>query len=217
MASGETCSSIKILAIAGSPRRGGNTDALLEQAIAGAEGAGAVVERVVLSQLSVSPCIECNRCFETGRCAVQDDYQALYEKTLAADGIILAAPIFFMSISGWAKAFIDRFQCLWALRNVLHLPVPLPPGGQRRRAVFLSTAGWSKTKFDCAMLTVRAFLATIDAKSVGALCVNGLDDKGAVEQHPELLGQARALGAQLASPEAPSTASASVGMGVVRE
>ena len=197
---------MKILAIAGSPRRGGNTDALLEQAIAGAEGAGAAVERVALNQLRVSPCIECNRCFETGRCVVQDDYQALYDKTLAADGIILAAPIFFMNISGWAKAFIDRFQCLWALRNVLHLPVPLPTGGQRRRAVFLSTAGWSKTKFDCALLTVRAFLATIDAKLAGTLCVNGLDDKGAVEQHPELLAQARALGAHLASGEAPSAA-----------
>lgn len=188
---------MKILAVAGSPRRGGNTDALLEQAIEGAEGVGAVVERVVLNQLKVSPCIECNRCFETGKCAVQDDYQGLYDRSLAADGIILAAPVFFMGVSGWAKAFIDRFQCLWALRNVLHQPVPLPAGGQRRRALFLSTAGWSKTKFDCVMPTVRAFLATIDAKLVGTLCVNGLDDKGAVQQHPELLQQARELGVQL--------------------
>jgi len=111
MTSGEMCSSVKILAIAGSPRRGGNTDALLEQAIAGAEGAGAVVERVVLSQLSVSPCIECNRCFETGRCAVQDDYQALYEETLAADGIILAA-IFFMN-TAVGQSVHRPLQCLW--------------------------------------------------------------------------------------------------------
>jgi multimeric flavodoxin WrbA len=196
---------MKILAIAGSPRRGGNTDALLEQAIQGAQAAGAVVERVVLNQLKVAPCIECNRCFETGQCAVQDDYQALYDKTLAADAIILAAPIFFMNVSGWAKAFIDRFQCLWALRNVLHRPVPLPTGGKRRRAIFLSTAGWSKTKFDCVMPTVRAFMASIDAKLVGTLCVNGLDDKGAVNQHPELLQQARELGVQLATDEAPDS------------
>ncbi|MBM4429510.1 MAG: flavodoxin family protein, partial [Chloroflexi bacterium] len=72
---------MKILAIAGSPRRGGNTDRLLDQAIAGAESAGSMVERFVLSKLQVAPCIECNRCFETGRCAVQDDYQVLYDKT----------------------------------------------------------------------------------------------------------------------------------------
>jgi len=190
---------VKILAIAGSPRRGGNTDSLLAQAIAGAESGGAQVEQVILNRLKIAPCIECNRCFETGRCVVQDDYQALYEKTLQADGIILAAPIFFMNISAWAKAFVDRFQCLWALRHVLHQAIPLPAGGQKRRALFISTAGWSKTQFDCALLTVRAFLTTIDASLVGSLCINGLDDKGAVEQHPELIEQARMLGMQLVS------------------
>jgi len=195
---------MKILAIAGSPRRKGNTDTLLDQAIAGATSIGAEVEQIVLSQLKIAPCRECNRCFETGRCVVQDDYQPLYDKTLVADGIMLAAPIFFMNVSGWTKAFIDRFQCLWVLRNVLHQPMPLPPGGQKRQAIFLSTAGWSKTKFDCALLTVRAFLATIDAKLVGTLCINALDDKGAVEQHPEMLEQARALGVLLASGKEPS-------------
>jgi multimeric flavodoxin WrbA len=190
---------MKILAIAGSPRRGGNTDLLLDQAIAGAESRGAEVERVILSRLKIAPCIECNRCFETGRCMVPDDYQAVCERTLQADGIILAAPIFFMNVSGWAKAFIDRFQCLWALRNVLHQPVPPPTGGQRRRAIFLSTAGWSKTKFDGTLLTVRAFTASMDAKLVGTLCINSLDDKGAVEQHPEMLEQAKVLGARLVS------------------
>jgi multimeric flavodoxin WrbA len=190
---------MRILAIAGSPRRGGNTDTLLERAIAGAQDAGAEVELVVLSRLKVAPCIECNRCYETGRCAVKDDYQALYDKTLQADGIMFAAPIFFMDVSAWAKAFIDRFQCLWALRYILKQPVPLPPSGQRRRAIFLSTAGSPKTKFECTMPTVRSFLATIDATLIGSLCVNAVDDKGDVAQHPELLEQAYALGAQLAS------------------
>jgi multimeric flavodoxin WrbA len=197
---------MQILAIAGSPRRGGNTDVLLDQAVAGAEGAGAQVERVVLNRLVIAPCIECNRCYETGRCVVQDDFQALYDKALEADAIILAAPIFFMNVSGWAKAFIDRFQCLWARKYVLKQPVPPAPGGQKRKAIFLSTAGWSKTRFDCALLTVRSFLVTLDARLVGTLCINGLDDKGAVEQHPEMLEQARALGVQLASGQSPETA-----------
>lgn len=197
---------MQILAIAGSPRRGGNTDVLLDQAVAGAESAGAQVERVVLNRLQIAPCIECNRCYETGRCVVQDDFQALYGKVLAADAIMLAAPIFFMNVSGWAKAFIDRFQCLWARKYVLKQPVPPPTGGQKRMAIFLSTAGWSKTRFDCALLTVRSFLVTLDASLVGTLCINGLDDKGAVEQHPEMLEQARALGVQLASGQSPETA-----------
>jgi multimeric flavodoxin WrbA len=192
---------MKILAIAGSPRRGGNTDTLLDQAISGARSKGAEVERVSLSRLNVAPCIECNRCLESGRCAVEDDYQALYDKTLEADGIMLAAPIFFTNLNAHTKAFVDRFQSLWALRYVLEKPVPLPPGGERRRAIFLSAAGSLKTKFDCSLSVVRAFLATIDAELVGKLCVNGIDDKGEVSEHPETLEQAYALGSLLATGE----------------
>ena len=188
---------MRILAIAGSPRRGGNTDTLLEQAIAGAKSAGAEVELVILNRLKVAPCIACDRCFENGRCAVKDDYPAICEQTLGADAVMLAAPVTFTNISGWAKAFIDRFQCLWALKYVLRQPVPLPPGGQKRRGIFLCTAGSPKTKFDCTLSTVRSFFSTIDATLVGSLCVNAVDERGAVAEHPELLQQAYALGVQL--------------------
>ncbi len=192
---------MKILAIAGSPRRGGNTDVLLEQAICGAQSEGAKVERVVLSRLDVGPCIECNRCLESGRCAVQDNYQLLYDKTLEADGIMLAAPIFFTNLNAHTKAFVDRFQSLWALRYVLGRPVPLPAGGKQRRAIFLSAAGSARTKFDCSLSVVRAFLATIDAQLVGKVCVNDIDDKGEVSQHPEILEEAYAAGVLLAAGE----------------
>ncbi len=190
---------MRILAIAGSPRRGGNTDLLLEQAIAGANSVGAELERIVLSRLKIAPCIECNRCFKTGRCAVQDDFQQLYDKVLEADAIMLASPIFFMNVSGQTKAFIDRFQCFWALRHILNSSVPLPPGGAKRRAIFLSTAGFARTKFDCTLLTVRAFLSTIEARLIDTLCINGIDDKGEISAHPEALEQAYTLGAHLAS------------------
>jgi len=188
---------MKVLAIAGSPRRGGNTDTLLEQAIAGAQSAGAEVELVALSRLKVAPCIACDRCFENGRCAVKDDYPALCEKTLDADAVILAAPVTFTNVCGWAKAFIDRFQCLWVLKYVLKQPVPLPLGGRKRRGIFLSTAGSPRTKFDCTLSTARSFFSTIDATLVDSMCVNGMDEKGAIAEHPELLQQAYALGVQL--------------------
>ncbi len=191
---------MKVLAIAGSPRRGGNTDTLLEQAVAGAQSAGAEVEWVVLSRLKISPCTACDRCFENGRCAVKDDYPAICEKTLEADAVILAAPVTFTNVSAWAKAFIDRFQCLWALKYVLKQPVPLPPGGQKRRGIFLCAAGSPRTKFDCTLSTARSFFATIDATLVGSLCVNAIDEKGAVAEHPDLLQQAYALGVQLVTP-----------------
>jgi multimeric flavodoxin WrbA len=193
---------MNILAIAGSPRRGGNTDTMLDYAIAGATSQGARVENVILSSLKISPCIECNRCYESGVCVIQDDFQQVYARTLAADGVILAAPVFFMNVSGVTKASIDRFQCLWALKYILKQKVPPPPGGGRRSALFLSAAGTQQTKFDGTLLTVRAFFATIDAKMVGKLCVSGIDNKGDVVRHPELLQQSRELGALLASGQA---------------
>lgn len=190
---------MKVLAVAGSPRRGGNSDTLLQQAIAGAQDAGATAELAVLSQLNVHPCAGCERCFADGRCVVDDDYQALYDKVLEADAIILASPVYFTNVSGWTKAFVDRFQCLWALRFVLKRPVPLPAGGEKRRAIFLATAGSASTRFECTLSTVRAMFSTIDATWIGSLCVNNIDQRGSVAQHPDLLAQARDLGARLVS------------------
>ncbi len=192
-------SSMRLLAISGSPRNGGNTECLLERSVAGAQSVGAVVEQVALNRLRIGPCMECNRCYASGRCVVEDDFQLLCDKALIADGVILAAPIFFMNVCAQAKAFVDRFQCLWALRYVLGQSVPLPPSGLRRRVAFLSTAGWQKTKFDCALTVVRAFSATIDAKLVGSVCINGVDAIQDIEKHPEALDQAFALGQELAT------------------
>jgi multimeric flavodoxin WrbA len=190
---------MKILAVAGSPRRGGNSDTLLEQAIDGAQSAGATVELAILSQLDVHPCTGCESCFADGRCVVGDDYQDLYDKVLEADAVMLASPVYFTNVSGWTKAFIDRFQCLWALRFVLKRPVPLPAGGKKRRAIFLATAGSPSTRFDCTLSTVRAMFSTIDATWVGSVCVNNIDQRGSVAEHPDILAQARELGARLVS------------------
>ncbi|HOU23728.1 MAG TPA: flavodoxin family protein [Anaerolineae bacterium] len=191
---------MKVLAVAGSPRRGGNSDTLLEQAISGAQSSGATVELVLLSQLNIRPCAGCERCFVDGRCVVNDDYQMLYDKVLEADALILASPIYFTSVSGWAKSFVDRFQCLWALRHVLKRPVPLPAGGKRRRAMFLAAAGSPHLHFDCALSVVRAMFSAIDAVWVGSVCVNNIDQRGAVAERPEILQQARELGARLVGP-----------------
>ena len=190
---------MKILAVAGSPRRGGNSDTLLQQAIAGAQTAGATVELVVLSQLDIHPCAGCERCFADGRCVVNDDYQSLYDKVLAADAVMLASPVHFTNVSGWTKAFIDRFQCLWALRHVLKRSVPLPAGGKKRRAIFLATAGSPTLRFDCTLSTVRAMFSAIEATWIGSVCVNNIDQRGAVAEHPDTLKQAYELGARLVS------------------
>ena len=127
---------MKILAIWGSPRRGGNTDILLKAFVDGATQAGAEVERIALRELKISPCQEIYHCFKDGTCPIKDDMLPLYDKLLEADVVALASPIFFYSVTAQAKAFIDRTQALWARRY--HVKIDFP--GPERQGVLLAAA-----------------------------------------------------------------------------
>ena len=111
--------SVKVLGISTSPRAGGNSDLLLRRALEGAESAGAEIEYIHLTDYNVGTCIECNACYATGRCVVEDDYQQLLEKLLNTDRLIFATPIFFITVCAQAKMLIDRGQCLWAHQYIL--------------------------------------------------------------------------------------------------
>jgi multimeric flavodoxin WrbA len=63
----------QVLGVVGSPRRGGNTEILVDEALAGAEEAGALVEKVLLGELDIAPCRACNACQKTGQCVQRDD------------------------------------------------------------------------------------------------------------------------------------------------
>jgi hypothetical protein len=69
-----------VLGIVGSPRRHGNTEMLVNEALRGAEEADASVEKVILSKLDVGPCRACDACRKTGECVQRDDMPALLEQ-----------------------------------------------------------------------------------------------------------------------------------------
>lgn len=87
---------VKLLAIQGSPRKGGNTEILLDEAIRGAMDGGAQVEKVELRLLNITPCLELYECKRTGMCAIKDDMTGLYSKIDSCQRLILASPIFFL-------------------------------------------------------------------------------------------------------------------------
>jgi multimeric flavodoxin WrbA len=99
---------MKILAVSCSPREKGNTANLLAEALRGVQQEGAGVELYSLSGKTIQPCDGCRTCNETGQCHIQDDMQELYEKLLAADGIIFGTPVYFYNMASQAKAIIDR-------------------------------------------------------------------------------------------------------------
>jgi multimeric flavodoxin WrbA len=188
-------SNMKVLGIMGSPRRQSNTEILLDKALEGAREAGAEVEKVLVSKLKISPCLEIYACRKDGNCAIKDDMQLLYEKLLEADHIIFASPIFFYGITSQAKAIIDRCQALWVRRHVLGMG---KEDKRVRRGAFISVgATRGKKLFDGAVLTVQYFFDAIGVKYSGDLLVRGIDNKGQIEEHPAALEDAFRLGQEL--------------------
>jgi len=102
---------LRALGIAGSPRKGANSETLLAAALEGAAELGAETEIVRLNDLDYSPCQVCQGCKKAGRCIVKDDMQGVHEKLRAADIWILSSPIYFDGVSGQMKSFFDRLWC----------------------------------------------------------------------------------------------------------
>ena len=189
---------MKILGIWGSPRKGGNTEALLGAFLEGAADAGAEVERIALRELKITPCLEIYHCFKDGTCPIKDDMLPLYDKLLAADVVALASPIFFYSVTAQAKAMIDRTQALWSRRY--HLKQDFP--GPERQGVLLCTAATHGTLlFVGARLVAKYFFDAINVTYGAEILVRGVDEKGAISEKPEVLERARNLGRRLAQGE----------------
>jgi multimeric flavodoxin WrbA len=113
---------MKIVSIIGSPHgEKGNTGRLLKEVLKGAKNLDAVCETISLRGGSVKPCLGCNQCHKKGICRQKDDFEAIKEKMLAADGLILATPNYISHVSGQLKVFLDRCAglihcmsvCLW--------------------------------------------------------------------------------------------------------
>jgi multimeric flavodoxin WrbA len=179
-----------ILALYGSPRRKGNTALLLDQAVQGAEEAGAAVEKIVLRDLKISPCLEIYGCRETGRCVIQDDFQRVYDLLQQCRGLILASPIFFYTVSAQTKILMDRCQSLWVKKYWIE-QVPFGRKNYTRKGLFISVGATSGKKlFDGALQTVNYFFDVLDMELWQALLYRGLDFEGDVLKHPDYLEEA---------------------------
>lgn len=197
MTTAESSNKLKVLGIAASPRRGGNTDRLLDQAVAGAASKGAQVKQIILGDLEIAPCRHCDGCVQTGGiCVIEDDMQWIHQDLREFDRFILAAPVFFMGVPAQAKAMIDRCQALWVVKYLLKLPVGT--NNQERRGIFISVGGTKYNNlFQGSVATVKSWYITLDIKYAEELLLAGIDSYGAVTNHATALKDAFALGQKL--------------------
>jgi multimeric flavodoxin WrbA len=194
---------IKILAFAGSPRRYGNSETLLDWVLGSMiADRDFVIEKVPLDEADINPCRGCNACEKLNKCVQRDGMDIYHDKIIAADIILLSSPIYCMGIASQPKALIDRAQVFRSRKYVLKLPIVPPERKGKRLGVFLATAGqnWSYV-FDAAVPSVKCFFHVIDIKDadISYLMINGVDEKGAIDLHPTARADAENLGKSLIS------------------
>ena len=99
---------MKGLAIAGSPRVGGNSEIICDELLKGAAAAGHETEKINAAKKNIAPCMGCDACKKIGSCVQKDDMAEIIDKLMVADVILLAAPVYFYSVCAQMKTLIDR-------------------------------------------------------------------------------------------------------------
>ncbi len=188
---------MKITAIYGSPRKNGNTDLLMDAFLKEFYTSGHTIQQFYLRNMTISPCIECEKCYTTGICVLKDDMHDLYPLFKNSDIIVLASPVFFYGLNALAKAMVDRSQCCWAEKYLLNKKQP-DTSTKKPKGVFLSVGGSKgKRNFEGIILTARYFFDALDIEFTDQLLFQQIDNKGEIKDHPTALDDACKMAKQL--------------------
>jgi multimeric flavodoxin WrbA len=186
-----------LVALNGSPVRGGSVDLLLQAVEAGAREAGGRTVHFRCNELNVRPCQSCGPEPTTGYCIFHDDMDPIYEALRDAHAVVVGSPVWFDTVSAQLKLVIDRCNCLTMLVRTPGGDAFRPQWPRTRRAAFV-TACAAGQRHDLAERTVRGFLKWVGAKWEETIVHAHPDnDAGSVAGDPEKLAAARTLGRRL--------------------
>jgi len=172
---------MKILALMGSPRKQGNTDLLINEIQAGAEGAGHQYEQLNLYDLDISPCTDCRDC-STGPCSIDDDMQDIYPKIEGADVIIFGTPLYWYGPSGPMKLLIDRL-----------LPYGESGKLKGKKAVLVIPSAEGPTACEAAVRMFQLSFNYLGIDIIHTLLPTAYE-KGEIDRDTQTLEQARRIG-----------------------
>jgi len=171
---------MNILGISGTPRKGGNSEILLNAALEPFAEAGWCVNKVLLSETKIEMCIGCETCVTKGKCFINDDMLEIYDAFAACDAVIISAPSYWRNVPAQLKVVFDR---MFAVKDRQIL------GGKLGGAIAVgrATAGGGQSKV---LDVIHNFYL-----SAGMLCVPGeLNGVTASADKPgEILTQSRRL------------------------
>lgn len=174
----------RVLGIVGSPRRGGNTETLVDEVLRGAEEAGAQVAKIILSELNIAPCRACDGCADTGECVQRDDMSALLARMQASQVWVLGTPVYWWGPTAQFKTFVDRWYS--AQRTV---------DFREQRAVLaipMEDGNVSGARYVVGMMAEA--LDYLGVELFATVLAPGVLDPGAVRGHEDVLAMARRAG-----------------------
>lgn len=179
---------MKILAIVGSARLKGNTNYLVDQALAEAGKLGADTEKLVLSKYEVKPCLGHENCASFESCLQKDDTGWILDRFCQADAVILATPVYYYNVSAQMKAFIDRNYFLYK-------------HGRKSAAKAVGVLVVAESEgIEDTLKTMKLFInESLDIDSKNVFVVSGYAGRaGEVKNNLTLVESARKLGRQMA-------------------
>jgi len=183
-----------VLGIAGSPRRHGNSERLLQAALDGASEAGAQTKLLLAADAALRPCLGCNACSLTGDCVQRDGGSAFYAALDEADALIVSSPVFFATVPATLKVLIDRLQPYWARTYILGRERPV----RRPGAILIARSGGDPYGYSAAEATIRSALAVLGVDVLGLVVAEGVDHPADLDERPDSLDEARTLGRRVA-------------------
>lgn len=179
----------KIIILNGSPRKNGNTSALVKAFTEGAESTGNTVTEFFLDTMDINGCKGCfgGHSSRECPCVQKDDMAKIYPAVKESDVIVLATPLYYWNMSGQIRTAIDR---LFALEendgNLLR-------GNGKSSALLMAAEG---NGFDDVLLYYNHLLEHLQWKNLGHVLAGGNGDIGDIEGKPEI-EKARKLGKSL--------------------
>lgn len=169
----------KIVILNGSPRRNGNTSALVKAFTQGAESAGNTVTEFFLDSMEIHGCRGCfgGHSSQECPCVQKDDMSQIYPAVKERDVVVLATPLYYWNMSGQIRTAIDR---LFALEegdgNLLR-------GHERASALLMAAEG---NGFDDVLLYYNHLVEHLRWKNLGHVLAGGNGDIGDIEGKPEI-------------------------------
>lgn len=183
---------MNVLGISGTPRKGGNSEILLNSALEPFAEANWEIHKILLSEKKIEPCVGCETCVERKLCFINDDMPEVYEAFERCDAIIISAPSYWRNVPAQLKALFDR---TYAVKDKKAL------GGKLGGAIAVGRATAGGGQSIVINIIYNFYL------SAGALCVPGelngvtasADKPGDILAQPRRLEQARTLGRNIIS------------------